>query len=188
MQGGALFVYTMRIPLYKYTSMKSFLYILTVICTLSPALAFASGSQPGSFFYTFDSAASHPKTGFFAIPFTLSAFGSPSDLSARVEALPQSADSTAGLVYTIENSAGEAARGISNVVLYAPNEPISSSYHLKKNETKQFFLIGLFTPSAQKEDEYTAKVHGIRFTNDHSTSAMFETNGTAKLHTPTIKL
>lgn len=168
--------------------MKSFLYTLTVLFTLTPALAFASTSQPGSFFYTFTNVAAHPKTGFFAIPFTLSAFGNASDLSARVEALPQSADSTAGVVYKIENSAGEAARGISNVILYAPNEPISASYHLKKNETKQFFLIGLFTPMSQKEDEYTAMVHGIRFTNDHSTSTMFETNGTAKLHTPPTKL
>lgn len=169
--------------------MKSFLYTFALILALSPAAAFAStGSQPGSFFYTFDNTASHPKVGFFAIPFTLSAFGSASDLSARVEALPANPDSTAGIVYTIENSAGLPARGVSNVVLYAPNEAISSSYHLKKAETKQFFLIGLFTPSSQKEDEYTARIHGIRFTNDHSTSTMFETNGTEKLHTPTIKL
>ena len=169
--------------------MKSLFYALAVVFTLSPALAFAStASQPGSFFYTFDSSASHGKTGFFMIPFTLSAFGNASDLSARTEALPQSTESTAGVVYKIENSAGEAARGTSNVILYAPNETIKSSYHLQKNETKQFYLIGLFTTSSQKEDEYTAMVHGIRFTNDHSTSTMFETNGTDKLHTPTIKL
>ena len=179
----------MPVPFYKYTSMKTLLCTLALMFTLSPLTAFAStGSQPGSFFYTFESTNMHPKTGFFAIPFTLSAFGSPSDISAHVEALPANPDSTAGIVYTVENSAGEAARGVSNVIMYAPHEAISSSYHLKKGETKQFYLIGLFTPSSSKADDYTAKIHGIRFTNDHSTSTMFETNGTAKLHTPTTRL
>ena len=169
--------------------MKTLLSTCTLIFALSPLAAFAStGSQPGSFFYTLDSTHTHPKTGFFAIPFTVSAFGSPSDISAHVEALPANPDSTAGIVYTIENSTGEAAHGTSNVIMYAPNEAINSSYHLKKGETKQFYLIGLFTPSSQKADDYTAMIHGIRFTNDHSAGAMFETNGTAKLHTPSVQL